>query len=490
MSSRIDHKDLLWSLLVALFGCAILFLSTPHGIGLSPDSVAYIRSSRTLLEQGGQGGINAHWPPGYPLLLALFTIPQGDYLFAARLVGMLCFGLNLFLFGMLLRKSGWNAAIAALLSGLLLFDADFINIHLMAWSEPAFLAMLQSGLLLLLSYDESPSRKTLFALAAVLGAATFLRYAGVAFIAGVAGIILLRDVVKTRDAAFLQRCLPALQLSLIALVPIALWAVYSATSGGAHGGIRSLVLHPISESNWKSAEFTIGNWFGGITAAFAVIALIAAAALLRFRAMPVNARRLLTYTVGLGLVYAGFLLVSLLYFDAYIPLDNRILSPLKLFSYLSILASMHAIVPRWQVLGVAIFTLFALTLNYSESRVALSNSSRSGLGFASKDMQDQPILAHIRQHHIVTDATNSTELFLLYLKQDVPLLPMIYDPTTTLPNLDAPRALANLARAGKTVVIFSRMTWRAYLPQARQLIDVGFTRVVYSGPDGVILQHP
>jgi hypothetical protein len=50
--------------------------------------------------------------------------------------------------------------------------------------------------------------------------------------------------------------------------------------------------------------------------------------------------------------------------------------------------------------------------------------------------------------------------------------------------------MAKLAQERKVVVIFNSMLWMDFLPKPQQLIDAGFTNVVYQQGDGVILQHP
>ncbi len=482
-------KALLLPLLISLFGMALIFLATPHGIGLSPDSISYIRGSRILLETGSLQALPPHWPPGYPILLALFALPQGDHLIAARFIGVLVFGLNLFLFSALLRKSGWGSLLVAFFTSLLLFDPDFINIHLMAWSEPVFLTLVQIGLLALLFYSESKSKKALLAFGLAFGLAALVRYAGVAFICGVASILFFQSILKKSDDKFHKRLIPLLQFLSMAVLPIALW-VLGRSSGTQQGGIRPMVFHAIPRDKWLSAQSTIANWFGGIEAEFVLFVILVIFLLSGYRYMSSAARRILIYSSGLLVIYITFLLVSLLYFDAYIPLDNRILAPAKLLLYLAIIVSLHAVAPKWKILIAGVFSVFVLTNNYVDSRSVMSNSSKNGIGFSQVEMKNQPILSFIKENGIEVDATNSPELLLLYLNKDVPMLPSIFDPISNLPIENTKNTLGKLAQARNTVVIFKVLLWRKYLPSPEQLMAAGFTNVVYEGSDGLILQHP
>ena len=482
-------SDFSWfPLFLALFGIAFLFLVTPHGLGLFPDSVAYIQSSKTLLEHGSLEKL-AFWPPGYPSLIAVFAIFQHDYLFAARLLGVILFGLNLFLFSSILIKCGWSNLFAGLLTTTLLFDHDFLYLHMAALSEPLFLTTLLGGMLALLNYDNTKSKKWLIALGLIFGMAAIVRYAGVAFILGVALALFLQCMRQKNSERFLQRVLPTIQFLAIAVFPIFIWVVKKSLDSGKIG-LRESIFHPVNALKWHEGLDTFASWFGGIGAAGFLLTLAAIFLIVGRKNMSTGAKRFVMFSGCIIFTYLIFIFLTLLYFDAAILLDFRILSPVKLLIYMSIIVSMQAIPPKWRLLEVGVFCALVLTLNYSAAREVISNSSLHGFAFAQVELKNMPILAFIRENHIELDATNSPELASLYLNQEVPMLPASYTWITGLPLADQPAKLRELSRPRNTVVIFSALLWRDYLPKQQQLMDMGFTNIVYQQPDGIILQHP
>ena len=474
--------------LLAIFGMVYLFLATPNGLGLSPDSVAYIHSSKSMLEHGSPGDLS-FWPPGYPAMIALFAAFQHDYFLAARLLGVILIGTNLLLFNLILQKCGWGNLISCVFTVLLIFDRDFMFLHLNASSETAFVATLLAGITALLVYSETGSRKMLIGLGLIFAMSAMVRYAGVAFISGATLALFFQSVSAKRDGKFFSNLLPPIQFLAIAAFPISVWVLKKSLESGKVG-IHEKVFHPMTPQKWNEGLHTVASWFGNMEIGAALF--VGAAILLIFyhKNLSVNAKRLLMISGCLAATYLAFILLTLLYFVFGVQLDYRILYPVKLLVYMSMFTSMQAIVPKWRLPVAGIFSALVLTLNYSDARNIVSNSSLQGYGFAQVGMRDMPILAFIKANHIELDATNSPELTSLYLDQEVKMLPASYTRITGLPFTDQASKIRDLARPRATVVIFSVTLWRDYLPNQQQLMDAGFTNVIYQQPDGVILQHP
>ncbi|GAC1573434.1 MAG: hypothetical protein NVS3B23_09580 [Candidatus Saccharimonadales bacterium] len=358
----------------------------------------------------------------------------------------------------------------------------------MAWSEPVFLLFLQLGLLALLDFWESGSKKHLIIFGAAFGLCSVVRYAGIAFIAS--GLLLLIVYLWKKKEIKILNASPIVICFLVSsLFPILIWLFYKPTTG-SQSQIRKLVFHAITQAKWQEGQNTIINWFGGAEAAIIFFIIIGGILIMYHRNLSLTAKRLLGLSASLLITYIVFITFSLLYFDAYIPLDNRILSPAKILIYLIIISSFQSVIEKWKFMVVGVFAVFAATLNFSDTRQALSNSSINGVGFAATKMQNMPILSVIKENHIEIDATNSPEIVLLYLNQEVPMLPKSFDPTTRLSSVEQPSELTKLAKSRNTVVIFNALLWRDYLPKPRQLMELGFTNIVYQGTDGLILQYP
>ena len=127
--------------LIAVGAIGVLLYSTPQGLGLSDDSIAYIAGARSLLS--GQGyreawlasnGPVTHFPPGFSSVLALIGLSGLDPLRGARFLNSILFGANAFLIGVIgWRMTGSRIAgvVLALLFGV---NASLLNVHAVAMS--------------------------------------------------------------------------------------------------------------------------------------------------------------------------------------------------------------------------------------------------------------------------------------------------------------------------------------------------------------------
>ena len=118
---------------------ALMFWITARGPGVSPDSVIYIETARSLLAGNGfsaEGKPMTHYPPVYPLLLAVVGLfNHGDVVHAGRLIGALLFGVNLALLGLALLA--WsNRGSSAAAWGMLVFLASAPIIKTHPWRGP------------------------------------------------------------------------------------------------------------------------------------------------------------------------------------------------------------------------------------------------------------------------------------------------------------------------------------------------------------------
>ena len=93
----------LYLVFFALVFLGVLF-TTPLGLGLSPDSISYLKGSMGLVSGQGLAYVSAQWPPLYPTLVALFALPTGDVILGARLVNGLFYAGNVILLAELIRR--------------------------------------------------------------------------------------------------------------------------------------------------------------------------------------------------------------------------------------------------------------------------------------------------------------------------------------------------------------------------------------------------
>src|SRR5512138_2401152 len=85
--------------LIALLGMVLIIKTTPDGLGLSDDSIAYIAGARSMLAGNGyreawlaSNGPVTHFPPAFSSLLAFFGTFGIDPLRGVRWVNAFLFG--------------------------------------------------------------------------------------------------------------------------------------------------------------------------------------------------------------------------------------------------------------------------------------------------------------------------------------------------------------------------------------------------------------
>jgi len=134
-------------ILLSLCGYFLLLYTTPQGLGLNDDSIAYIAAARSLMAGDGfreawliSNNPMTHFPPGFPSILALIGLLTGlDPLRGARVFNALLFGLNVGLTGWL----GWRmtgSRVASLIVALLtLTSSSLLYVHSRAMSEPLYI---------------------------------------------------------------------------------------------------------------------------------------------------------------------------------------------------------------------------------------------------------------------------------------------------------------------------------------------------------------
>lgn len=247
--------------LLAVGGIWLLAYSTPFGLGLNDDSIAYIAGARSIL--AGQGYREAwlasnepvtQFPPGFPAVLASIGFLTGlDPVRGARALNGLLFGLNIVFTGWL----GWRmtgSRVAGLLSAALtLLSSSLLYIHTRAMSEPLYIFLTLLSFLLLDYYLERSRTYLLIALGFVLGWAYLARYAALSLLVTMlAALLVLHEDWRKR--------LTAIGILALSAFPwILAWSIRNRVVGGSFTN-RVLGWHPITYQNWRKAKGTFADF--------------------------------------------------------------------------------------------------------------------------------------------------------------------------------------------------------------------------------------
>lgn len=333
-------------LLCSFFIFFVFIFVTPFGLGLSPDSISYLKGAQGLLNGKGITYFSNQWPPIYPLLLAIFGFPFSDAILGARILNALLYALNFVIIAELIERiTKQGVWLSTVLAGLLCIQIPMTYVYFYAWSEPTLLLFVSLNFLLissLNSYNQSIIRVALIALASL---ALLTRFAGI--VVAVTNCIVIFFLFT--DKSILSR----IKLSLFQLVIPALiflpWTSHRGISDG-NATARVIEFHPISLQTIGKGLMTIGGWLNpfsiqsygqpfnltqfilgvsliGITCTFLIVTVFN---LLKVRNSGLDnftsqTAVLMFAAAQLIVTYGCFLIAALSFVDNKVELDNRIL---------------------------------------------------------------------------------------------------------------------------------------------------------------------
>jgi 4-amino-4-deoxy-L-arabinose transferase-like glycosyltransferase len=427
----------------------MLLFSTPQGLGLNDDSIAYIAGARGLLS--GQGyrelwlvsaGPVTHFPPGFSGALAGLGLLTGlDPLRGARLLNAALFGLNVFLSGWLgwrMTARPWIALAAALLIG---STPALLEVHSNAMSEPLYIAFTLLVFLILDHYFKLPAPAAAWLVAAgcLIGLAYLTRYAALALLAtAVASLVLLQRDWRTRLTG-------SAWLTAGFLPWAAAWALRNRLVGGELTN-RGLAWHPITPENAHTGVRTFAGFLMPVDAwqlellriqsLFEIVLTLLTLGLLLwvvrtglpYFLRPQSAPRPEPIPLLNGLYVLGYfaaLVLSMTFFDPATRFQPRILAPLFVSLLLLLSAGLDWLHHRAGKTGAA-FVVAGLLLGLSFAGQAenLQMLRRGGQVYANARWFDATILDALRSlPPEVAIHTDQPGVVYLYVGRAASLLP-------------------------------------------------------------------
>jgi hypothetical protein len=475
-------------LLACISICAgvLLAYSTPAGIGLTNDSVAYIGGARSILAGTGYSDIwleselepITHYPPLLSLTLGGFGLLGIDPLRGARLLNILLFGANTALAGLLGWRMTRRPGLGLLLAVLFGMNAQTLRVHAFALSEPLFLFL---SLISFLFFDFAIQSQAGKLAAGWLLATGFC--AGLAFLTRYSGLALIAAFLLSTVIIFQSKKL--LQVSLFlagAVPPIAAWFLRNKLVADTATN-RSFEYHPILWENVRVGFYNLSQflvpvepWRRDLMKSGALPGLFIAAGLALLTWLAFQSWKLLfkgerlptsvAFTTG---VYAfGYLcaiLFSMSFFDASTKFQHRILLPLYLAWMTLLVAGLGALMTRatrsqGRSLGslaswaAVLFILGLSILDYQQTVVELRGSA--GLGYGSWQWRDSQVMAELKAlPPDVTIYTNSPPAVYFVTGRPSRVIPTPLDPVDNLPRGDYEQNLALMREellAGRAVL--------------------------------------
>jgi hypothetical protein len=327
---------------VAILACLGLLLTLNltaiHGAGVSTDAVNYLAAADHLA--AGEGFINFEgepyvlWPPLYPALLAAPSALFGlDPIPFATGLNAIAFSAIIFVAGILASRvldSHWSLSTLAAAACLLSVGTFAVSVNI--GSDPLFIVLLLSWLLLFEKYGRAYNRSSFAGMIALCGLACLQRYIGATLIVtGAAGILYVRRSELRRGLA------EASTFAGLSALPLILWILRNYGVSGTFLGLRDpSTWRP--DQNLQDIAFKASRWFVPYQVSskpFFWLALVAAIALLiiylRRRGTPLKSGPLRPITLVLIVFSVIYLLAVVVLTKSVdhmnIPYDDRLYLP-------------------------------------------------------------------------------------------------------------------------------------------------------------------
>lgn len=375
------------SYVFALSICTLILVITyKSGIGVSPDSTAYIVAARDLHE--GQFFVDyVAWPPLYPLVLGIINFAGIDPIIGAKLLNSLIAAGIILIGSRLIINLRINFFAKFIGIVLLAVNYPLLFVHTHLWTESLFILLGLVFFSFLQTFLNQKSLQSVVVLSVITTLLTLTRYVGVLY--GVMGILgILVSALSLRKKLWYGFVYVVSSLFL----PV-LWIARNTYLYGSARGEFGESFTSVYQSFRGTVKVLIGWLFPTIEVykyQVGILLLLIAIAVFTFKIYK-NHRTLISYVrtnyqssahIVLLIVYISYLILyaSRVPVD---PIDNRLLSPMYFSLLLLYLQFIHIIASfRWVPLKVFVYlvllfqavTLTQVFVQYSQYLLITNNN--------------------------------------------------------------------------------------------------------------------
>lgn len=220
---------------------AIIVVTQPYIIGLTPDSVNYLAAARGFAAGHGlhmaDGGEFVVWPPLYPAVLSISNAFGIGILQFARFLNVFLFALIIWQAGRLAQSILKTRLFLVVFLTLVTFSGVVVSVSSSAWTEALFIVCTIVFLRLVLSSFNNPSTGKSISIIVCIALATMTRYIGIvlAFVFALSYRELLRYARLQRRQVML--------IGILSVVPLGVWALRNVIVSGTFFGQRVANTH-------------------------------------------------------------------------------------------------------------------------------------------------------------------------------------------------------------------------------------------------------
>lgn len=498
---------LFFSLIIIITGTLFVFI-TKNGIGISPDSIKYVELANNIINKKGflvNEEPFTHFPPTYPLMLAIAGLIHSDIVSSARWMHALLFCLNTILFGIIIYL-GTKRNITALILGFLVFisSREILTIHSYAWSESPFITFSLISLLLLAIYNSSKNNTILILSSISLGIAVASRYIGIAFIPPFISVlyILIEQPKK-------QKILTIIMHTILTITPIFLWIIRNYFIAQSPSD-RLFIFHLITINKITNMINTLHYFILpkiNITYLNALELLIIIL-ILAYMTISVYKSNAITKNfdsntyvfIIFGTVFSFFyiivLITSISFFDAYTPTDYRIMSPVFVFFTISVFCLVFEYSEALNKKEIWLLFICCIIFSFrSTSLIKTINSAqkynKEGIGLNTVNWNNSPTVKRLKLLDAnITKYSNGRDIIYIKTGMSANYLPKKYDSKTTQKNKDFDKEIKvmcyEVGNGDAIIVYFNELAWRSQLPSLKELNGLCDLPILYETNDGTI----
>lgn len=397
----------------------ILLYARHGGIGVSPDSVAYLSAADNIVHRFSFTDYNdlpfIQFPLGYPVFLAVIQLvcPNNLIQTAPVLNGLLYSGL-LFMSSYLFRQMRSYHPVARLL--LLLFLATssaLLEVYSMLWSETLFLFLILLFLILFRRYLLTLQYRDLFIVAMVAAIVFVVRYAGITTILTGSLLILLNGQLSGK------RKLRHLLVFGVLGISLASWnLIRNQLMSGTFTGVRQKATRTLTENldhvgevlrYWFPLPESVPSWTFVAGAMILLIALLYVVYALLQQQYFTGTEHIVALFV---LIYAAFMLTisSVSRFES---LSSRLLAPAYI-PILLLLATGSVYLVQQKQLPIKILSMllvlgaygYAQQHHYANNSYTWEGVSYAGIpGYTEDQWKKSPLIAYMKNRERVFTGT-------------------------------------------------------------------------------------
>jgi hypothetical protein len=424
----------------AAVGALLVLWATALGPGTEGDSSTYVCATQSFIARGalcdcGTTWPMIHFPPLYPVLLAIASLFGAAPLTAARWVGAISCAASVIVTGALLCAA--TSSIFVALLGELLFICGVTTVFLFAMSEAPFIVFLLLFVLALWRALQDEGLGWIVIAGGAAAAACLTRYMGASLlVTGASGLVCLGvgpiAARVRRSAVFLT----------IGGTPLTIWLIRNHLETGNFG--RSLAWHPPSSADLLLACSTVAHWvFPWVskqTAQWIGLPLLIGSVVVLVIVEWRNPYPLAWLLANLILCNGALILLCRFVNDRAILLNQRMLTPILVSSLVLTLSAIDftatrlSVGMRWRAIGFALGLLFVF-LSARATAPILYQSRVNGLGFTERYYAGSALISWIRNlpagTAIYSDEPEPISMFTNHFAKS---LPVLRDPYTRQPS--------------------------------------------------------